>query len=231
MNPWAALGDRAPFVLPSDAPAIDMFNQFRGFDRSLDRHASHVIELDEPPEPVLGPSIAPVVVLLLNPGIGPDKQSLEKRAAQNAALLTEVRRAGASDRHFWIERNHPWWMRLVRPIFCAPDSQTPDVDNAYAATQVQSIEFCAYRSISFGCGHLRLPSQEFAFDAARAAIARNAAIVVVRGLPYWFGAVPELANYARCYHLKNPRMASLSARNMDDRQHQDLRQLVARAAP
>lgn len=84
------------------------------------------------------------------------------------------------------------------------------------ASAILSIEFFPYRSDSFGCAHVRLPSQTYSFQLVESAIDRGAAIVIARGERYWFGAVPRLAGYKGRVRIRNPRSASLSLANMVD---------------
>ena len=89
------------------------------------------------------------------------------------------------DGHFYLRKRHRWWKRL----FSGLEESAEGVD---VARNVLSVEFVAYRSVSFGCGHVRFPSQEYAFALVRRAIERGAVIVIVRGANQWLGAVPEL---------------------------------------
>ncbi|HEU4664930.1 MAG TPA: hypothetical protein VFS55_12960 [Dokdonella sp.] len=191
-NPWRHLPNAAPYVLDADRRAVEAFNH----------SASGRVRLrvETCPEPYFGPVDAPIVLLLLNPGVSPD-------GLYDDDLPAVVRGARASDGHFYLRGHNPWWRKLVRALA----SERPDVD---LARRLMSVEFVAYRSKSFGCGHLRLPSQAYAFALVRRAIARDAAIVLARGTRHWIGAVPELHGYEHLIHVVNPMAASLSRSNL-----------------
>jgi len=192
-NPWHELPMRAPFVLPGDGLAVDVFNK-NVADDNLRLHT------ETPPEPFLGRLDAPIVVLLLNPGVS-------KTGEYGATLADKIRAAEKQTDHFYLGRDNRWWDRLVRQL-------RRDRPRAELGKSILSIEFFPYRSISFGCGHLRLPSQEFSFALARQAIGRKAAIIVARGERHWIGAVPELGTHSGLIRMRNPRVASLSATNL-----------------
>ena len=63
-NPWLDLPKRPPFVLKRDLPAIGELNGHANKD--------HRIDVDLLPEPFLGSTVAPVVLLGLNPGWSPE---------------------------------------------------------------------------------------------------------------------------------------------------------------
>ena len=191
-NPWRNLSHTAPYVLDADRRAIDVFNSDA---------ADHVrLRVETCPEPFFGTLDAPIVVLLLNPGVSRDDR-------YDDDLHATVSGATAADNHFYLRGSNGWWSKLVRAL----SSARPDVE---VSRRVLSVEFIAYRSKSFGCGHLRLPSQEYSFALVRRAIERKAAIVIVRGARHWFGAVPELHGYENLIGIVNPQSASLSRGNL-----------------
>lgn len=191
-NPWRNLPHKAPYVLDADRRAIEVFNSGA---------QDHVrLRVETCPEPFFGALDAPIVVLLLNPGVSSDDH-------YDADLHAAVSGAKAADDHFYLHGSNGWWTKLVRAL----SRERPDVD---ISRRVLSVEFIAYRSKSFGCGHLRLPSQEYSFALVRQAIERRAAIVIVRGARHWFGAVPELHGYENLIGIVNPQSASLSQGNL-----------------
>jgi hypothetical protein len=92
-NPWLGLGWSRPFVLPEDEPYIRELNRFRR------RNEFHRIDLNLPPTPFIGSTVAPVVILLANPGIG-DGDTKE----QTSPAALEQIYAG-----FQKGRNAPFW--------------------------------------------------------------------------------------------------------------------------
>jgi hypothetical protein len=192
VNPWQFLPESSPYVLDEDRLAVEVFNRFAPETARLHTETC--------PEPFFGPFDAPIVLLLLNPGV-------DAGGIYDDELHAVVRASGSSDPHFYIRKRHAWWWRLVRAL----SSERPNMDISRC---VLSVEFIAYRSTSFACGHLRLPSQPFSFALVRQAIERKAALVIVRGARHWIGAVPELHGYENRIGIVNPRRASLSRANL-----------------
>ncbi len=191
-NPWLRLPRVAPYVLDEDRLAVEVFN--------ADAPVHVRLHVDTCPEPFFGDPDAPIVVLLLNPGVSEDGR-------YDDGLHATVSGDGRTQRHFYIGSDNRWWRKLVSALA----RERPGVD---VARRVLSVEFIAYRSRSFGCGQLRLPSQAYAFALVRRAIRRGAAVVIVRGERHWIGAVPELHGHAQRVSIVNPQSAALSARNL-----------------
>jgi hypothetical protein len=201
-NPWIALPTEAPFVLPCDRPFIDQYNKSTKA-KSLGIHTNLL------PEPFHGNPGAPVVVLLLNPGVGTQEEKLHKNPAFARALRNSIT-LGTSIEHFHLVDEskgpgHVWWKRACKAL-----QQVESLPS-----RLLSVEFSPYHSKSFGHGHLRLPSQEYSFQLVKQAMQREALIVCMRGQSLWFGAIPELATYDRLHNLRNPRSASLSPGNLN----------------
>ena len=192
VNPWHSLPIAPPHLLPSDRLGVEVFNA-----TADDKHRIHV---DTPPEPFLGSLNAPIVVLLLNPGVGDDEGRFPE-------LARSIRQPEPTDKHFYIRGTNRWWASLT-------SSLRRDRPNADVSRSILSVEYFPYRSKSFGCGHVRLPSQDYSFGIVRKAISRQATIVIARGERHWFGAVPELVAYEHRVRMINPRKASLSERNL-----------------
>src|ERR1039458_2324694 len=79
-NPWLELTTSRPFVLPQDLPYILELNRYR---RNND---SHRIQLNIPPTPFVGPTVAPVVILLANPGVGVGDQREQTKSTAIAQI-------------------------------------------------------------------------------------------------------------------------------------------------
>ena len=202
-NPWSALPYTSPFVLKEDEPFVRAFNQ--------DASAQHRLNLDLLPEPFFGNRSAPVVVLLLNPGIGPNTTLHHRNEAFAASIRADI--ASTNPRqHFHLtdSTNGPgfhWWRKACSKLL-------QDGLEVAVATRLLNIQFFPYHSKSFAHGHVRLPSQEFSFSLLRAAIGREALVVCMRGLKQWRGAVPELDAYHRLITPNNTRAGALSPNNL-----------------
>jgi hypothetical protein len=202
-NPWNDLPDKAPFTLPCDRAYVDAYNKLEpNGDLRINTHLL--------PEPFHGNPNAPVVVLLLNPGINGDEEQFHK-SKDFAAALKESISAKSNGMHFhltgkWQGPGFAWWAKACKSLLGIPELHR----------KILSVEFSPYHSKKFAHGHLRMPSQDYSFHLVRKAIERGAVIVCMRGEKYWLGSIPELANYKRFLKLNNPRSASLSARNLSD---------------
>lgn len=202
-NPWSRLPGSAPFVLAEDRALIEAFN--------VRARGEHRIDLTSLPEPFLGRHDAPVVVLGLNPGwssedtgwhVDPEfiwrsRANLEQSALSHPFFLLDPALDAPGSR---------WWRRVLRrPI--------EDAGSAAVAHRLLCIEYFPYHSQRYGARVPRLPSQEFGFELVRAAIEREAVIVVMRSARLWEAAVPELVNYGRRFKLVNVQNVALSPGN------------------
>lgn len=210
-NPWRALPVAAPFVPTCDAPWLPLL-QSRVVERD-EESASAALDLDLQPEPFFGPHEAPVVVLLLNPGLGEDDARHHLRGEFTLALRAHLQGGGGAPHFHLLDPSrgpgHRWWLRQVGPVLKASGCSVEQL-----AARLLCIEFFPYHSRSFAHAHLRLPSQRFGFALLQRAMRRGALVLCMRGYRNWCGAVPELANYAGLLRPKNPRSASLSAGNL-----------------
>ncbi len=200
-NPWIELPTEAPFVLPCDDPFVSHYNK----STKATNLRIHVHLL---PEPFHGSINAPVVVLLLNPGVGTQEARLHKQPTFAQALRKSITQTESVEHFHLVDESkgpgHVWWKKTCNAL--------REVESL--PRKLLSIEFSPYHSKSFGHGLLRLPSQEYSFHLVKQAMQREALIVCMRGQSHWFGAIPELATYKHLLSLKNPRSASLSPGNL-----------------
>jgi hypothetical protein len=211
LNPWRDLSVAAPFVPACDAPWLPLL-QSPVAEGDEDR-ARAALNLDLQPEPFFGPHEAPVVVLLLNPGVGEDDARHHQREDFTRALRAHVQSDSGAPHFHLLDPSqgpgHRWWLRQVGPVLKAAGCSVEQL-----AARLLCIEFFPYHSRSFAHAHLRLPSQRFSFELLQRAMRRDALVLCMRGFRNWCGAVPELASYAGLLRPKNARSASLSAGNL-----------------
>lgn len=210
-NPWRDLSAAAPFVPACDVPWLPLLPS--PVTEGENEKPSAVLNLDLQPEPFFGPHEAPVVVLLLNPGLGEDDARHHQRDEFTRALRAHVQ-SESGGAHFHLldpsrGPGHRWRLRKVGPLLKAASCSVEQL-----AARLLCIEFFPYHSKAFAHAHLRLPSQHFSFELLRRAMRRDALVLCMRGYRYWSGAVPELANYAGLLRPKNPRSAALSEGNI-----------------
>lgn len=202
-NPWRALLPDE-FVLSEDLPfALEFNRRARGPEKLV---------LDLLPEPFFGRRDAPVVVLLLNPGVGKTDKQQHLQQDFAAALRADIAGDSPQD-HFHLSTSlqgpgKKWWLRACKDLI-------REVGLRAVSANLLSIEFSPYHSVKFAHGLVRFPSQSFSFWLVEESIRRNAVIVCMRGLRQWFGAVPALGSFNNLHVPKSKRSGSLSSRNLD----------------
>jgi hypothetical protein len=198
-NPWVALPDRPPYVLPRDREGLSIA---RG------------VHLDVLPVPYLGsPARAELYLLALNPGYGDEDVCVNERYPQ----WVEQQRKGLTFEAappFWALdsrfagagiRGYDWWTSRLGSLASV-------VGWDFIRERAMCIQYFPYRSRTYRRGAL-LPSQHFSFELVRDAVARRVTVVIMRSRKLWYGAVPELVGYP-CHELTNPRVGYVSAGNM-----------------
>lgn len=202
-SPWCKLPRGRRLVLKSDDQYVDAFN----------KHAKPGSRINTSlvPEPFFGNLSAPVVLLLLNPGLGGDDARWHAKPLYRTRLANAVRR-GKSSEHFHLlaEPEAPgtrWWRRACKELIDEVGLQT-------LATRLLAVEYFPYHSRTFAHSHVRLPSQRHAFAIVERAVQRGAEIVCMRGERLWKGAVPALEGYVKYRKLKSTRSSSLSRKNL-----------------
>jgi hypothetical protein len=202
-SPWRALQDGPAFVHPLDEKYVAAFNK--------NANAKVKLRTALVPEPAFGRTDAPVVLLLLNPGVGKSDSSWHSDPAYRTSLLKAVRSPRPRE-HFHLlgppeAPGTKWWRSACKVLL-----QT--IDEKQLARKILSVEFSPYHSAAFAHGHMRLPTQAYGFELVRAAVERGAHIVCMRGERHWKGAVPELVGYGLFRKLRNPRSSALSPKNV-----------------
>ena len=207
-NPWLELSTSRPFVLPQDLPYVLELNRYR---RNND---SHRIQLNIPPTPFVGSTVAPVVILLANPGVGVGDQ--REQTSPSALELIYAGFQKGRTAPFWplsdsFENTNAgrWWV-----------SKTRDLSNVVGgrpelAKRLQAIEVHGYHSEKWAPPISNFPSQAYGFELVRRAMDRDAFIIIGRAQSYWYSAVPELRRYPRhVRRLVSSQSAHLSRANL-----------------
>lgn len=192
--------------MPEDRPLIDAFNQ-RASPRTR-------VETTLLPEPFVGRTDAPVILLLLNPGLGGDEFVLHQQAHFRNRVLRCHRQEAAPYPDYYLDPavtggGARWRARVTRPLLAEFGPQA-------VAAGLGWLEYFPYHSRNFAHRRLRVPSQLFAFDLLRAAIRREAVIFVTRGRAAWEEAVPELQAYRRAFRTRSVQNVVISPRNCPD---------------
>lgn len=202
-NPWKRMGQQPPFILQEDRPYIEAFNSIH------EHHDDRKINLYYTPEPRLGPVTAQVILLQLNPSydknkpFGPQSEQITLRELENIQ--------DENSSHPGVMPGNDWWNRtlgqLMKESRIGPDR---------LSRGICSIEFFAYRSLTFCHGTIRLPSQGYTFALVRERLASGAIIIVTRNYPLWVSAIPELAAKLNLtvFLTNTPRRAYISRGNL-----------------
>lgn len=203
-NPWKQLPDRPPFVLCEDAPLIDAYNVTAKDD--------FLLHTEILPEPFIGRTDAPIVVLGLNPGfkeIDREYHSQPKFVRRLRDNLCEQ----PSDWPFYLLapdiKRTAWCELRLGPLI-------KEVGAPAVAVNVLCVEFFPYHSKHFRHHRLRLASQAYGFQLVRRAIARNAVIILLRSGRLWIRAVPELEYHTNLYAVNSVQNPVVSERNCPD---------------
>lgn len=202
-NPWLKLPPEPPFVLPEDRPAIETFNRSAVPD--------YRVETALMPEPFVGRPDAPILLLLLNPGVSDDDFALHEQPDFRQRVRACHHRQSATYANYFLDPDVSgpgarWMSRVLGSLIREFGAQT-------VATGVASLEYFPYHSRRFAHHRLRVPSQRYGFDLLRAAIRRDAAIFVTRGARIWEEAVPELRGCHRAFRTRSVQNVAISPRN------------------
>lgn len=202
-NPWPAVPSKPPYVLECDAVAIRAYN--------AKAREMYRLQLDSMPEPFVGNTTAPVVLLGLNPGfddIGPGVHAIP----EFQALLRNNYCHGKSAFPFYFldprieSPGREWWEKKLKPLLAM-------FSRKKLAQSILCVEYFPYPSRNFAHARLEVPSQEFGFGLVRSAIARGGVVVIMRARALWIKRVPELESYSRAFTLNSPQNVVLSPRN------------------
>ena len=200
-NPWIHLRTRAPFVLQEDAEAIEAFNRRTKPETR--------IETDLLPMPFVGRIEAPVILLLLNPGVVDESYIVHRIAQFRRSVRACHRQDPVEYPNCFLDPKTEgpgveWWTRALGYLIRLCGRQK-------VAQHVAALQYMPYRAREFSHSRLRLPSQQFTFQALRAALRRKTVVLICRGKTPWTAAVPALARYRRAFYTKNPRQVVISS--------------------
>ena len=214
VNPWRSLPLIAPFVLPSDATAIDQFNSKADCTKQFD--------LSLLPEPFTGSPAAPILLLALNPGLSDG----DAQVHSTPRFIEQIRRSLVHELNPYPflhlqpdQETSPgakWWRRIAKSLIA-------DLGFNAVSKNIFCIQYFPYHSKTYGSGKLDIiDSQRYSFDLVRAAIQRRAEIVIMRSSGLWLAAIPELTSYSRIHCVKNPRNPTLSPKNLGEVSYKSL---------
>lgn len=209
-NPWTALPDQAPYVLPGDREAVEAHNAKAEPDTAF--------VLDLLPEPFLGPQEPAVVFLNLNPGFAEaDYEAHGNDDFRQASLDTLRHAAGGYYPMYLLDpaleafSGPRWWRKRLRVL-----SEAVEGGYETLGRRLLVIEWLGYHSKSFKKPKQLLPSQEYGANLLRAAMARNCPVVVMRSGALWSQVVPELSDYPWRYAYRSVQSPYCTPNNCPD---------------
>jgi hypothetical protein len=218
-NPWIVLPEAPPYVLSQDASAVAQFNE-RANARSR-------VEVDLLPEPFVGRLDAPIVMLLLNPGVEGSEFTVHRDPRFIEPVRACHRQLPREYPHYYLAPDAigpgvPWNRRVLKPLI-------EEFGLRAVSGNVTALEYFPYHSVGFQHHRLNVPSQAFVFDVLRRAIQREAVVFVTRGVRIWEAAVPELVTYGRKFQTRSVQNVVISPRNCPDG-WEHAREVLANAA-
>lgn len=194
-NPWLALPNELPYVLPQDAEMVGAFNEWCK-SKDTDFYWHHRLRTNLLPDPFIGSVSAPVIVIFANPGYTDDA-----RAAQWGRLgctgSDDTWHTESEVLQSLYRRNYAQEPMEYPMLFLDPQmAGTPGgcwyrhrfltrlrkrFDDRTLANAIATIEFAPYHSASFlHAERFRLPSQDYSLRLIQSAVERGAVIVVMR---------------------------------------------------
>jgi hypothetical protein len=202
-NPWPPVPSRSPYVLDCDRDAINEYN--------AKTREEYAVRLDVMPEPFVGITAAPVVLLNLNPGFDGKDPEVHARPEFQALLRNSYDHGPSAFPFYFLDPTlespgRQWWKRKLR---CLLEQFEPKK----LARSLLCVEYFPYHSIRFRHASLQLPSQEYGFGLVRSAVARGSVVVIMRAERHWKEKIPELEGYSRAFRLNSSQNVAVSPRN------------------
>jgi hypothetical protein len=202
-NPWIDLPTIQPYVLDSDAHAIEAFNSVARADQRY--------HLEILPEPFLGLPTSEVVLLSLNPGFSPEEERFHHLDDYfRRVALANLAHAEQAYPFYFLEPGkgspgHAWWQKRLRSLIDL-------YGHRIVARKVLCLEYFPYHSEHFHRGTPHVPSQSYTFALLKNALARSAVVIGMRSLDLWYEAVPELNDHI-VHTLNSTQAVYVSANN------------------
>lgn len=214
-NPWFALPETAPFVLPIDTGAVEAYSTHFS-DRSNLKLQTQLI-----PEPYHGSPKAQVCILSLNPGFSEHDRSWHIDSELGQALRKNLTHKPADYPFVFLNPRliespgGRWWRRKLRRVI-------DQIGLKKTSSTFFNVELFPYHSKNFKRVPAKLspnrlvPSSEYSAHLVRQFINKNKTIVVFRSKLQWTDLVPELENYQHMMVVKSPRNPTISEGNLDN---------------
>lgn len=166
------------------------------------------------PEPFVGNTDSPIILLVLNPGVSDEDFVIHQQPDFRAQVRMCLRQEIVEYPNYYLSPNIScpgarWMRRVLRPLLT-------EIEPSIVARNVMQLESFPYHSRKFAHHQIRVPSQGFTYDLLRAGIRREAIIFITRGRRIWQEAVPELSGYGRAFTTRSVQNVVISPRNCPD---------------
>jgi hypothetical protein len=217
-NPWIEFVknlDETNLVLEEEKAVIESFNQ--------NVKENYKIHTEILPSPFMGNvEVAPIMLLVLNPGYDPKEEEKEFYTKYKELVLSELTHNHYDKKLplFCLDEKYkedsPYWYNKLKKLH--EKHGIKKVSNNVCLVQFFPYTTGKYKNIpsslikkDFDTDYL--PSQLYNFWLVEKAIKRKSIIVLTRSKKLWFKAVPELEDYDKLIITKNPRNPSISIGN------------------
>jgi hypothetical protein len=217
-NPWAEFVenlDETNLVLKEEKAIIERFNQ--------SVNEAYKIHTEILPSPFMGNvEIAPIMLLVLNPGYDPKEEKSGFYTKYNEWILSELTHSKDDKKLplFSLDEDYkedsPYWYNKLKKLH--EKHGIKKVSNNICIVQFSPYTSEKYKNIPSSLIKKEfdqdyLPSQLYNFWLVKKAIERRSIIVLTRSKKLWIKAVPELENYENLIITKNPRNPTISIGN------------------
>ena len=214
-NPWHDYVDRnfKEKFHPKDRDHIKAFNSAISSQKTSYKY---ILRSDLEPSPYLGNPLAPVLVLLANPGAGgtgPEK-NIKSSGRRLELYKRNLLHQQKNIEDYVAKFESPDDNRLESPYFkkhTAKLAQLTSIESV--ATRIFFVNFHGYQSKSWQSVPFIFPTQLYTFHLVRSAIRRKALIIMSRNRVGWFTSVPGLMEYKNRIQFLNTRNIYLTKGN------------------
>ena len=156
-NPWKALPEEKPFIIPDEARVI---NEFKS--RCVNRE--HIPQTHVLPEPFIGNPNSSVYLLSLNPGFSNDDPIWHSQKSFSAAIRANLQHELTEYPFYFLNPKFhespgsDWWLRKLRPLI--EDSSLDVVANNLFCVELFGYHSFKYKEIPKTISDSSLPSQK-----------------------------------------------------------------------
>ena len=209
-NPWLELLDSGRLVHSLDEAVVASHNESVNFE--------HKFLTDMVPEPYVGNVLAPVLLLMSNPGATlANAQGIfsESNDAVVQASLDNLLQRKVTHPLFHLDpkfngtEGSDWYRAKLKWLIDA-------CGDLKVANNLFTAELVPYHSIKWREPKSAIPTQAYTVSLIHDAMSRGAYILIARSYKKWLKQVPQLANYSRMMRANSPMNASVSPGNYGD---------------